>query len=54
MDGLAKYVHAPQGVFEMTYFFHSGISSSYGESVSSATITQRIPKIIEGKDPVRR
>ena len=29
-----KYMHTPQGVFEMKYFFHSGISSSYGESVS--------------------
>ena len=24
-----KYMHTPQGVFEMKYFFHSGISSSY-------------------------
>ena len=23
-----KYMHTPQGVFEMKYFFHSGISSS--------------------------
>src|SRR5215471_5548553 len=36
-----KYMHTPQGVFEMKYFFHSGISSSYGESVSSVTIKQR-------------
>jgi RNA polymerase sigma-54 factor len=42
-----KYMHTPQGVFEMKYFFHSGISSSYGESVSSVTIKQRIRKIIE-------
>jgi RNA polymerase sigma-54 factor len=46
-----KYMHTPQGVFEMKYFFHSGISSSYGESVSSVTIKQRIKKIIEGEDP---
>ncbi|MDE3154798.1 MAG: RNA polymerase factor sigma-54 [Acidobacteriota bacterium] len=46
-----KYMHTPQGVFEMKYFFHSGISSSYGESVSSVTIKQRIRKIIEGEDP---
>ena len=37
-----KYMHTPQGVFEMSYFFHSGISSSFGESVSSVTIKQRI------------
>src|SRR5918993_3432042 len=46
-----KCMHTPQGVFEMKYFFHSGISSSYGESVSSVTIKQRIRKIIEAEDP---
>src|SRR5690606_2350176 len=46
-----KYMHTPQGVFEMKFFFHSGISSSYGESVSSVTIKQRIRKIIESEDP---
>lgn len=45
-----KYMHTPQGVHEMKYFFHSGISSSYGESVSSVTIKNRIRKIIEGED----
>ena len=48
-----KYMHTPQGVFEMKYFFHSSISSSYGESVSSVTIKQRIRKIIENEDPRR-
>src|SRR4051812_34289872 len=46
-----KYMHTPQGVFELKYFFHSGISSSYGDSVSSVTIKQRIRKIIENEDP---
>lgn len=46
-----KYMHTPQGVFEMKYFFHSGIASSYGEQVSSVTIKQRIRKIIEQEDP---
>ena len=45
-----KYMHTPQGVFEMKYFFHSGIASSYGENVSSVTIKQRIRKIIEQED----
>jgi RNA polymerase sigma-54 factor len=48
-----KYVHTPQGVYELKFFFHSGISSSYGESVSSVTIKQRIKKIIEGEDAKR-
>lgn len=45
-----KYMHTPQGVYEMKYFFHSGISSSFGENVSSVTIKQRIKKIIEAED----
>ncbi len=48
-----KYMHTPQGVYEMKFFFHSGISSSYGENVSSVTIKQRIRKIIEAEDAKR-
>jgi RNA polymerase sigma-54 factor len=48
-----KYMHTPQGVYEMKFFFHSGISSSFGESVSSVTIKQRIKKIIAAEDARR-
>ena len=48
-----KYMHTPQGVYEMKYFFHSGISSSFGENVSSVTIKQRIKKIIDAEDAKR-
>jgi RNA polymerase sigma-54 factor len=46
-------MHTPQGVYEMKYFFHSGINSSHGENVSSVTIKQRIKKIIEAEDARR-
>ena len=46
-----KYMHTPQGVFEMKYFFHSGIRSVYGESVSSVTIKQRVRTLVENEDP---
>ena len=45
-----KYMHTPQGVCEMKYFFHSGIHSAYGESVSSVTIKQRLRTIIDAED----
>ena len=48
-----KYIHTPQGVFEMKYFFHSGISSTDGDSVSSVSIKNRIRKIIDGEDQRR-
>jgi RNA polymerase sigma-54 factor len=46
-----KYMHTPQGVCEMKYFFHSGIASTYGENVSSVTIKQKIKKIVEDENP---
>jgi RNA polymerase sigma-54 factor len=46
-----KYMHTPRGVYEMRFFFHSGITSSMGEAVSSVTIKDRIRKMIEEEDP---
>ena len=48
-----KYMHTPRGVYEMRFFFHSGITSSMGESVSSVTIKERIKRMIEGEDAGR-
>ena len=48
-----KYIHTPQGVTPMRYFFHSAISSAGGDSVSSKMIKQRIRKIINDEDPRR-
>ena len=46
-----KYIHTPQGVYEMKYFFHSGIASVSGTHVSSVTIKQRIKKIVGEESP---
>jgi RNA polymerase sigma-54 factor len=46
-----KYIHTPQGVCEMKYFFHSGIASVGGDHVSSVTIKRRIRKIVEEENP---
>jgi len=48
-----KYMHTPRGVFELRFFFHSGITSTMGEAVSSVTIKQRIKKMIEEEDAQR-
>ena len=39
-----KYMHTPQGVFEMRFLFQSGFNNSFGNSVSSAVIKQRIQR----------
>ena len=48
-----KYMHTPRGVYEMRFFFHSGITSSMGEAISSVTIKDRIRKMIEAEAPAR-
>ena len=48
-----KYMHTPRGVYEMRFFFHSGITSTMGEAISSVTIKDRIRKMIEDEDPSR-
>jgi RNA polymerase sigma-54 factor len=47
-----KYMHTPRGVYEMRFFFHSGITSTMGEAVSSVTIKDRIRKMIGEEDAV--
>lgn len=48
-----KYVHTPQGVFELKYFFNSAISGPDGESVASESVKQRIREIIRNEDKKR-
>ncbi|MDH4121207.1 MAG: RNA polymerase factor sigma-54 [Deltaproteobacteria bacterium] len=45
-----KYVHSPQGLFELKYFFTSGIDQGQGEVISSKKIKDMIQRIIEGED----
>ena len=45
-----KYVHSPQGIFELKYFFTSGIDQGHGEVISSKKIKDMILKIIGGED----
>ena len=41
-----KYMHTPRGLFEMRFFFHSGISTDAGQDVSSLTVKERIKKAV--------
>ncbi len=46
-----KYMHTHRGLFEMRFFFHSGIASTQGgPEISSLTVKDRIRKIIAGED----
>ncbi len=48
-----KYIHTPQGLFEIKYFFHSGVKSRNGSDVSSRMVKERIRKLIEAEDKRR-
>jgi RNA polymerase sigma-54 factor len=45
-----KYVHTPQGIFELKYFFTTGIKTASG-SVSSSSVKERIRALINEEDP---
>lgn len=48
-----KYIHTPQGVFELKFFFHSGLESSSGDDVSSIAVKERIKQLITEEDQSR-
>jgi RNA polymerase sigma-54 factor len=48
-----KYVHTPQGIFELKYFFNSSISRFDGEALASESVKEKIRKIIENEDSLR-
>jgi RNA polymerase sigma-54 factor len=47
-----KYVHTPQGVYELKYFFSSGIKGLEGD-VSSQMVKNRISAMINAENPER-
>ncbi len=46
-----KYVQTPHGVFEIKYFFNTGISRSDGGELSKRHVKTRIEEIIKNEDP---
>ncbi|MBI5844067.1 MAG: RNA polymerase factor sigma-54 [Deltaproteobacteria bacterium] len=45
-----KYVHTPQGIFELKYFFNSSISTSDGGTVASASVKEKIQRLVKDED----
>ncbi len=46
----SKYVQTPRGVFELKYFFSTGLMTDNGEAASSRKIKARITEIIDKED----
>jgi RNA polymerase sigma-54 factor len=46
-----KYLQSPRGIFEIKFFFTSGVSASGGEGIASGSIKTFIREIIDAEDP---
>ncbi len=46
-----KYMHTPHGIFELKYFFNTGISTTEGDSIASESIKMKIKNLISQEDP---
>src|SRR5690606_41962613 len=45
-----KYMHTPQGLFELKYFFNSSIRRVADEDIASESVKQAIKKMIDEED----
>ena len=45
-----KYMQTPQGIFEMKYFFTSGLQSATGENISNTSVKDMIAEIFKHED----
>jgi RNA polymerase sigma-54 factor len=48
-----KYVETPRGIFELKFFFSSGLETDEGEDASSRSIKELLTQMIQGEDPRR-
>jgi RNA polymerase sigma-54 factor len=46
-----KYMDTERGLFELKYFFHSGLESFGGETLSSLTVKDRLKKLVAAENP---
>ena len=46
-----KYVHSPQGIFEMKYFFGSSIKRTSEGNIASKSVKEEIRQIVSGEAP---
>jgi RNA polymerase sigma-54 factor len=48
-----KYIQTPQGLFEMKYFFTSGIQTASGEDMSNTSVKEMIAEIFKKEDSTK-
>ncbi len=45
-----KYMQTPQGLYELKYFFNSGISTNEGDFIASESVKNKIREIVDAED----
>lgn len=48
-----KYVHGPQGIYELKYFFSTAVSNQDGDSVAAEAIKTRIRQLVHNENPLK-
>jgi RNA polymerase sigma-54 factor len=46
-----KYAYTPQGIYELKFFFNTGITSTQGEDLASESVKNLVREIIAKEDP---
>lgn len=46
-----KYMHSPRGIFELKFFFNTGLQQMEGGGIASEAVKSKIKKMIDGEDP---
>jgi len=48
-----KYVHTPQGIYELKYFFSTAVATSDGDTVAAEAIKNRIRQLVHNENPAK-
>jgi RNA polymerase sigma-54 factor len=46
-----KYVYTPQGVFDLKFFFNSGINMNLGDQIASESVKEKIRQLVHSENP---
>ncbi|MGQ9688578.1 MAG: RNA polymerase factor sigma-54 [Desulfobaccales bacterium] len=46
-----KYMHTPQGLLDMKYFFNSGLNLALGDQIASESVKEKIRQIVQSENP---
>jgi RNA polymerase sigma-54 factor len=46
-----KYMHTPQGLLDMKYFFNSGLNLALGDQIASESVKEKIRQLVQSENP---